>query len=165
MIFQNEITLLAQRLYPEIYKDTSNLQLVDKEKILIGDKCAEDLCKLWQKEASLLNSNVVPEATVAGSSPIDLLDAENGIAYELKYSHKNVKHEFYKDLFKILIYNDDPANNLKINRFVFLCHHKGISSLMRSSLSQATVLYMKNRGIDVSFIELYPSEEKYSQTA
>lgn len=165
MIFQNEITLLAQSLYPEIYQDTSNLQLVDKEKISIGDKCADQLCKVWQKAVTEQHSHLIPEATVAGSSPIDLLDTLNGIAYELKYSHKNVKHEFYKDLFKILIFNDDPGNEMKINRFVFLCHHKGISSLMRSSLCQATVLYMNNRGIEVNFIELFPLEEKYGETA
>lgn len=165
MIFQNEITLLAQELYPEIYQDTSQLQLLDKDKIQIGDSCADRLCKSWQTKAVSLFPTLVAEAKVSGSSPIDLLDIEGGIAYELKYSHKNVKHEFYKDLFKVLIYNDEAENRLKITRFVFLCHHKGIATLERSALCVSTMQYMRNRGIEVSFIELFPLEEKYGETA
>lgn len=166
MVFENEVIRIAQRLYPEIYVDTSILQLVDKEKISIGDSCADKLCKQWQELAlKIPNSEFVAEANVAGNSPIDLLDLSNGIAYELKYSHKNVKHEFYKDLFKVLIFNQEPSNNIKIKTFVFLCHYKGIGSLLRSSLCNATIQFMQNQGIQVRLIELFPNEEIIRQVA
>ena len=62
MIFQNDITLLAQKLYPEIYQDTSKLQLLDKDKIQIGDSCADQLCKRWQEKAISLFPALIAEA-------------------------------------------------------------------------------------------------------
>ncbi len=155
MSFRNKVTEIAQKLYPEIFFDTS--ELTEAEKINIGDSCSSTMCKRWQEQCQFLpDTELIPEAVVAGNSPIDLLDTKNGIAYELKYSHKNVKHEFYKDMFKILVYNDIPENKKKINTFVFLCHMKGISSLEASSLCQKSMQFMKKQGIDIHFVELYP---------
>jgi hypothetical protein len=166
MVYENEVTRIAQELYPQIFTDTSKLELLDKEKINIADNCADTLCKRWQELVLRIpHQNHLPEATVAGNSPIDILDTVNGIAYELKYSHKNVKHEFYKDLFKVLIFNQELENKIKITRFVFLCHYKGISSLLRSSLCMATIKFMNNQGITVDLVELFPNEEILAQAA
>ncbi len=159
MAFKNNVTEIAALLCPQIYTDTSILKIADKEKIQIGDGCADRLCKQWQNEAKKIpNLEHIAEANVAGNSPIDLLDLSQGIAYELKYSHKNVKHEFYKDLFKVLIYNQDEINKIKIKQFVFLCHHQGIGSLLRSSLCVATIQFMQKNGIEVELVELFPNK-------
>lgn len=166
MIFKNEVTAIAQKLYPKIFTDTSQLKVVDQEKISIGDSCADLLCRTWQREVeAAFPQRFMAEISVNGSGPIDLLDSELGIAYELKYSHKNVKHEFYKDLFKILIANENPGSQMRITHFVFLCHHKGIASLLRSSLCQSTIAYMRSRNIEVSLVELFPDEEIFDQSA
>ncbi len=166
MAFKNNVTEIAALLYPEIYTDTSILQLADKDKIQIGDSCADRMCKEWQNLAKQIpDLEHIAEANVAGNSPIDLLDLSQGIAYELKYSHKNVKHEFYKDLFKVLIYNQDETNEIKIKQFVFLCHHQGIGSLMRSSLCVATIQFMQKNGIEVELVELFPNENIKSKAA
>ncbi len=166
MAFKNNVTEIAAHLYPQIYTDTSTLKIADKEKIQIGDGCADRLCKEWQSLAKKIpNLEHISEANVAGNSPIDLLDLSQGIAYELKYSQKNVKHEFYKDLFKVLIYNQDEANKIKIKQFVFLCHHQGIGSLIRSSLCVATIQFMQKNGIEVELVELFPAEKNKSNAA
>lgn len=166
MVFKNNVTEIAAHLYPQIYTDTSVLQLTDKDKIHIGDSCADRMCKEWQNLAKQIpHLEHIAEANVAGNSPIDLLDLSQGIAYELKYSHKNVKHEFYKDLFKVLIYNQDETNEIKIKQFVFLCHHQGIGSLMRSSLCVATIHFMQKNGILVELVKLFPNEKGEHEAA
>lgn len=156
MSFRNKVIEIAQDLYPKIFLDTSHLS--EAEKINIGDCCSNIMCKQWQEKCQLLpGMELIAEAEVDGNGPIDLLDIKNGIAYELKYSHKNVKHEFYKDMFKVIVYNELQDNTQKkINTFIFLCHMKGISSLEASSLCQHAMNFMKKHGIEVHLIELYP---------
>ncbi len=124
------------------------------------------MCHAWQTEAlKISHHEIVAEANVAGNNPIDLLDLTDGVAYELKYSYKNVKQEFYKDLFKVLIYNEQVKAENRLQTFVFLCHFKGITSLLSSSLCLATMQFMAKNGVTVELVELFPEENSASQAA
>ena len=54
---------------------------------------------------------------------------ERKTAYELKASGKNTHHEFYKDLVKVLTYNEYQVSEDRLTKLVFISEETGIRSL------------------------------------
>jgi hypothetical protein len=50
---------------------------------------------------------------------IDLVDLEDGVAYELKVSPNNDHFEFFRDIFKVIVARDNGLPQLRA--FCFLC--------------------------------------------
>lgn len=104
----------------EVYK-----VLYSREKILTraeGNFKTTQITKEWQERLISLNGDRYKkeypvDGTRKAKQLIDLVDLEEGIAYELKVSGNNVHHEFYKDVFKILLAN---SNKLTFKKFVFI---------------------------------------------
>lgn len=69
-------------------------------------KSAQRITKEWQ--SSVCNESILSEVSVSpeNAEKIDLVDITNHVAFELKISGKNTHHEFYKDLIKVLTYNE-----------------------------------------------------------
>ena len=67
---------------------------------------------------------------------IDVIDLSTATAYEMKVSSKNPHHEFYKDIFKIIIYNQHHDKKLK--HLVFLTGKDGADKL-RSGLGEVII--------------------------
>lgn len=105
-------------------------------------KSAQQITKIWQE--AVVSDHIIPELRIkAGASEkIDIVDVANKTAYELKVSGKNVKHEFYKDLFKILIFNRN-SQEFKLERFVFISEKAGINQLKKSTLFAECSLLIK----------------------
>jgi len=101
-------------------------------------KSAQAITKKWQEE--VCNESIQREVEICKDSPekIDIIDFDNKIAFELKVSGKNIKHEFYKDLFKVLAFNENNEDR-RISRFVFISEHNGIDQLENSILFQQTL--------------------------
>jgi len=70
----------------------------------------------------------VPVSDALGER-IDVVDFTESIAYEMKVSGKNADHEFYKDIFKVWVYNRDHER--KLERFVFITERDGVDRLTR----------------------------------
>lgn len=75
-----------------------------------GDKLAKDVTNIWQ--ASLKShdaSRFSVEHQIAQNldERIDVVDLASGIAYEMKVSPNNPHHEFYKDIFKVVLARDN----------------------------------------------------------
>jgi hypothetical protein len=94
-------------------------------------KSAQKIIKAWQ---AVVCSNIV-EAEVKVSphnnERIDVVDNRSHIAYELKVSGKNTHHEFYKDIAKVLTYNEYQETEFRIWKLVFISEVRGINSLKR----------------------------------
>lgn len=92
-------------------------------------KSAQKITKDWQLQ--VVSETVLSEVKVSpeNSEKIDVVDLVSQTAYELKVSGKNTHHEFYKDVFKILTYNEYKKE--KILRLVFISERDGIKSLER----------------------------------
>jgi len=52
---------------------------------------------------------------------------QNARRTNLRFRGKNPHHEFYKDIFKVIVYNQNHPN--KINKFVFLTEKEGADKL------------------------------------
>lgn len=103
-------------------------------RLLKGDvsahtKSAQKITKEWQ--AAVKSDHVFIEVPVSpeNNEKIDVVDLSKIIAYELKVSGKNTHHEFYKDLVKVLTYNEYQQDKLK--KLIFLSEPDGISSLKK----------------------------------
>lgn len=102
-------------------------------------KSAQTITKEWQ--AAVCNESVVSEVRVskANNERIDVVDLDTKTAYELKVSGKNTHHEFYKDLVKVLTYNEYQAPAQRLTKLVFISEEAGIRSLQ----ARLDVLFLK----------------------
>jgi len=78
---------------------------------------------------------------------IDLIDHSVRVAYEMKVSGKNADHEFYKDIFKVLIYNQHRAKKLK--GLVFITEQDGAAKLNKR-LGKAVQELLARRKLDIT---------------
>ena len=117
-------------------------------------KASQKITKEWQKR--ICNETIQSEVKVSPKSneKIDVVDSSKKIAYELKVSGKNTHHEFYKDIAKVLTYNEykDEAENL--NKLIFISEAKGVQSL-KGRLDSKFITMLKNtHGISIELVSI-----------
>jgi len=120
----NQILAIARDVHAANWKPASDESA--------GDKLASKITKEWQRRACELPNGIQKEVEVSEdlNEKIDLLDTQDHIAYEMKVSGKNPQHEFYKDIFKIMVYNKGCRDNQqKIQTFVFVTEKNGAKKL------------------------------------
>ncbi|MPN48616.1 hypothetical protein SDC9_196226 [bioreactor metagenome] len=103
-----------------------------------GDKNSIKVHKAWQKECLSLPSFECEKKVAKISQKFDVFDSISSTVYELKTSGNNSDHEFYKDLFKVLVHNKNSEQ--KIKRFIFLTEQKGIKALRRKMPHEIKVM-------------------------
>ncbi len=84
-------------------------------------KEAQKITKIWQ-ETVCNGTTIKSEVAIStkNNKKIDIIDFQDKIAYELKVSGNNPHHEFYKDIMKVLVYNEYQTDNEKIKKLVFI---------------------------------------------
>lgn len=114
-------------------------------------KSAQSITKEWQK-AVVIKDIIEAEVEICENAKekIDIIDFSTQTAYELKVSGKNVEHEFYKDIFKIIAFNNNKPKK-KLSTFVFISEEEGIEKLKRSSLYNETIRYFdEGKGLNLN---------------
>jgi hypothetical protein len=83
-------------------------------------KSAQKITNEWQ--SAVCNDGVLSEVRVSAANKerIDIVDLGASTAYELKVSGKNTHHEFYKDLVKVLTYNEYQVPENRLKKLVFI---------------------------------------------
>lgn len=116
-----------------------------------GDKQATAVTKAWQK--SVASKNIKCEVRVKENlnEKIDIIDFSTATAYEMKVSGKNAGHEFYKDIFKVLIYNQ--RHDKKLQRLVFITEKKGVAGLNKG-LGKAVLESILMYNLDITLVEM-----------
>ena len=122
-------------------------------------KRAIEITKEWQESCSTFarpEVTVVQDRSVNYGGKIDLVFDGNcdggAIAFELKSSSNNVHHEFYKDVLKVLVYNE--SHNEKIEKLVFLSPKKSTDLLRRSGLYKPVERIVKNQSVTIELISV-----------
>lgn len=92
-------------------------------------KSAQRITKAWQ--AAVKSDYVFVEVSISpnNNEKIDVVDISTKIAYELKVSGKNSHHEFYKDIAKILTYNE--YHQVRLRKLIFISEPNGINALKK----------------------------------
>ena len=118
-------------------------------------KQAIEITQLWQDRLIKNDSERYKKEVVIGgklNEKIDLVDFRDLVAYELKVSGENPSHEFYKDLFKVLVFNQNH-NVIKLQRLVFITEGKGINKLEKG-LGKAAADFLQQFNIAVELARL-----------
>jgi hypothetical protein len=113
-------------------------------------KNAQAIAKAWRKavheldpDRFLIEALVDPEL----DQKIDILDRETHCAYEFKVSGKNATSEFYKDVVKVIVWNE--RHKTKIGRLVFITEEYG-RRFLGAPMPQAYIRYLDDHGLRVS---------------
>ena len=116
----------------------------------IGDRQASEVTRAWQQQILASYGNrfqaKVP-VSVGLHEKIDLVDLKSGVAYELKVSGNNPHHEFYKDIFKVVVYNQ--SHDAKIRRLVFITAESGAARLQKG-LGRAGIKVAPQIGFNIT---------------
>jgi hypothetical protein len=114
-------------------------------------KCSQDLA---EGTAGADCGREVPVfGSGSGKALIDLIEDRSRTAYELKVSSNNPRHEFYKDIFTVLAYNEENPGG-EINRLKFMTPRTGAEKLIRDRLAQKTLLLATKLGLEVEIVPL-----------
>lgn len=87
----------------------------------------------WQEKCSYLFCEC-EKGVEKSSQKFDVFDPLKSTVYEMKTSGNNPGHEFYKDIFKVLVHNKNSEH--KVKKFFFLTEQKGIKVLENAMLSE-----------------------------
>lgn len=115
----NKIIESARLAYKRYWRITSDES--------IGDKQATRVTKSWQQD--VVSNDIQCEVPIKEglNEKIDIIDYTINMAYEMKVSGKNPHHEFYRDIFKVIIYNQHHAK--KVKGLVFITEQDGADKL------------------------------------
>lgn len=131
----------------------------NKHRLSEGDvsshtKSAQRITREWQE--AVCNGYVKAEVEVSpeNNERIDIVDQRGNIAYELKVSGKNTHHEFYKDLIKVLTYNEYQADEKKVSKLVFISESAGIKSLSGRLDSKFITMLSSSHGLSIELVSI-----------
>ena len=132
----------------EIHK---NYRLI-KGNVSEHTKSAQRITKEWQ--VAVKSNYVFVEVSISpnNNGKIDVVDISTKVAYELKVSGKNPQHEFYKDIAKILIYNEYHQDRLR--KLIFISEPNGINSLEKSLDSKFRDIMKRKHELEFELISI-----------
>ncbi|MCJ7576402.1 MAG: hypothetical protein MUO80_07020 [Dehalococcoidia bacterium] len=135
----NKIIESARLAYGQHWRSTSDEST--------GDKQATKVTEAWQQDA--VCNEIECEALIREglNEKIDLIDHSVNMAYEMKVSGKNPHHEFYRDIFKVIIYNQRHAKKLK--GLVFITEQDGADKLNKG-LGKAVQELLARHELDIT---------------
>jgi hypothetical protein len=112
---------------------------------------AQAISKAWRTAVHALDPDRFQiEATVAPEldQKIDIVDSETACAYEFKVSGKNAWAEFYKDIVKILMWNERKKRQL--SRLVFITEEKHGRPFLDAPMPRAYVSFLAKVGLQIT---------------
>ena len=128
-----------------------SVRLKDSSDVSENTKNAQGIAKAWRSAVHKLDPDrfqieamVTPEL----DQKIDIVDAETACAYEFKVSGKNAWAEFYKDVVKVLMWNQHRKK--KLSSLVFITEEKHGKPFLDAPMPRAYIKHLAQQGIKVS---------------
>ncbi|HEX8817006.1 MAG TPA: hypothetical protein VF753_16035 [Terriglobales bacterium] len=128
-----------------------SVKLKDSSDVSENTKNAQAIAKAWRGAVHKLDPDrfqieamVTPEL----DQKIDIVDSETACAYEFKVSGKNAWAEFYKDVVKVLMWNQHRKK--KLSCLVFITDEKHGKPLLDVPMPRAYIKYLAEQGLKVS---------------
>ncbi len=127
-----------------------SVRLKDSTDVSENTKNAQAIAKAWRGAVHRLNPDrfqieamVTPEL----DQKIDVVDSETACAYEFKVSGKNAWAEFYKDIVKVIIWNQKRTK--KVSSLVFITEEKYGRPFLDAPMPRAYINYLAQQGLKV----------------
>ena len=128
-----------------------SVRLKNSSDVSENTKNAQAIAKGWRSAVHALDPDrfqieamVTPEL----DQKIDIVDQENGCACEFKVSGKNAPGEFYKDIVKVIIWNQKRKK--KLSSLVFITEEKWGRPFLDAPMPRAYMKYLAELGLNVS---------------
>jgi hypothetical protein len=128
-----------------------SVRLKDSSDVSENTKNAQAIAKAWRGAVHKLDPDrfqieamVTPEL----DQKIDIVDSETACAYEFKVSGKNAWAEFYKDVVKVLMWNQHRKK--KLSCLVFITEEKYGRPFLDAPMPRAYIKYLAEHGLKVS---------------
>jgi hypothetical protein len=128
-----------------------SIRLRNSSDVSDNTKNAQAIGKAWRGAVHELDPDRFQiEALVAPDldQKIDIIDSETACAYEFKVSGKNAAAEFYKDVVKIIIWNQ--RHKKKLTALVFITEEKYGRPVFDAPMPRAYIKYLAHDGLMVS---------------
>lgn len=142
LIMEDPVLLAAQAAFAARLRDGS---------VSEHTKNAQAVAKSWRAAVHDLNpdryqieSLVAPEL----DQRIDVVDNETSTAYEFKVSGKGASAEFYKDIVKVIVWNQRRKKT--IARLVFITEDEWGRRYLDTPMQREYIKYLKTHGLEVS---------------
>lgn len=140
---EDPVVTAAQHAFSDRLKDSTDVSE--------NTKNAQAIAKAWRAAVHKLDPDrfqieamVTPEL----DQKIDVVDSETARAYEFKVSGKNAWAEFYKDIVKVIIWNQKRAK--KLSSLVFITEEKYGRPFLDAPMPRAYIDYLSRQGLTVS---------------
>jgi hypothetical protein len=128
-----------------------SVRLKNSSDVSENTKNAQAIAKSWRSAVHALDPDrfqieamVTPEL----DQKIDIVDQENSCAYEFKVSGKNAPAEFYKDIVKVIIWNQKRKK--KLSSLVFITEEKWGRPFLDAPMPRAYMKYLAELVLSVS---------------
>jgi hypothetical protein len=141
-IAEDPVVTAAQRAFAGRLKNSADVSE--------NTKNAQAIAKAWRAAVHDLDPDRFHiEAMVAPEldQKIDVVDLQTAGAYEFKVSGKNAWAEFYKDVVKVLMWNQ--RRKTKLRRLVFITEEKHGRPFLDAPMPRAYVKYLAESGLHV----------------
>jgi hypothetical protein len=128
-----------------------SIRLKDSSDVSDNTKNAQAIGKAWRGAVHELDPDRFQiEALVSPDldQKIDIIDTETACAYEFKVSGKNAAAEFYKDIVKIIIWNE--RRKKKLSALVFITEERYGRPVLDAPMPRAYINHLAQRGLTVS---------------
>ena len=128
-----------------------SVRLKDSSDVSENTRNAQAIAKAWRGAVHKLDPDrfqieamVTPEL----DQKIDIVDSETACAYEFKVSGKNAWAEFYKDVVKVLMWNQHRKK--KLSCLTFITEEKCGKPFLDAPMPRAYIKYLAEQGLEVS---------------
>ncbi len=128
-----------------------SIRLKDSSDVSDNTKNAQAIGKAWRGAVHELDSDRFQiEALVAPDldQKIDVIDTKTARAYEFKVSGKNAAAEFYKDIVKVIIWNQ--RRKKKLAALVFITEETFGRPVLDAPMPRAYIKYLAQNDLTVS---------------
>lgn len=145
---------MTERIVIEQASKSRHLFWKDPGEESAGDKQASAVTADWQNNLVASDGKryrkEVPISSTAREK-IDLIDMLDRTAYEFKVAASNPHHEFYKDVFKVLVYNRNHESE-KLSKFIFITASTAAGKLNETFLARSVIQCGKELGFIISIV-------------
>lgn len=116
---------------------------------------AQSIARDWRQRCwDLEHGRFTIEETVHPglNQRIDVVDRHEACAYEFKVSGKNAATEFYKDIVKIILWNEKRKDKLK--KLVFITEEEWGRKYLDTEMPKGFMAYLARNGLEVEVVYL-----------
>jgi hypothetical protein len=131
-------------------KDAFKTRLKNNSNVSENTVNAQEIARDWRSRCWELDPDRIwIEASIHPdlNQRIDVVDRQDHCAYEFKVSGKNATAEFYKDVVKVILWNEKRRD--KLEKLVFITEEEWGKKYLDTEMPKAFMAYLSRSGLKI----------------